>query len=79
MYRFTKLFTNIEVDKAKPKAKKYNLTDGKGLFLRIKPTGAKARIFNYYHPIKNKRISFTIGTYPSRFHCLVNSMKNGFL
>ena len=36
MYRFTKLFTNIEVDKAKPKAKKYNLTDGKGLFFTHK-------------------------------------------
>lgn len=32
MYRVTKPFTNIEVDKAKQKAKKYNLTDGKGLF-----------------------------------------------
>ena len=65
MPRVTKPLTNTEVDKAKPKAKEYNLTDGKGLFLRIKPTGAKAWIFNYYHPITNKRTSFTIGTYPS--------------
>ena len=49
MPRVTKPLTNTEVDKAKPKAKEYNLTDGKGLFLRIKPTGAKAWIFNYYH------------------------------
>ena len=65
MPRVTKPLTNTEVDKAKPKAKEYNLTDGKGLFLCIKPTGAKAWIFNYYHPITNKRTSFTIGTYPS--------------
>ena len=32
MPRVTKPLTNTEVDKAKPKAKKYNLTDGKGLF-----------------------------------------------
>ena len=36
MPRVTKPLTNTEVDKAKPKAKEYNLTDGKGLFLRHK-------------------------------------------
>ena len=36
MYRVTKPLTTIEVDKAKPKAKKYNLTDGKGLFFTHK-------------------------------------------
>ena len=65
MPRVTKPLTNTEVDKAKTKDKEYNLSDGNGLFLRIKPTGAKAWIFNYYHPVTNKRTSFTIGTYPA--------------
>ena len=47
MPRVTKPLTNTEVDKAKTKDKEYNLSDGNGLFLRIKPTGAKAWIFNY--------------------------------
>lgn len=65
MPRVTKPLTNTEVDKAKPKDKEYNLSDGNGLILRVKPTGSKAWLFNYYHPITNKRTSFTIGTYPS--------------
>lgn len=65
MPRITKPLTNTEVDKAKPKKTEYNLSDGNRLYLRVKPTGAKAWIFNYYHPVTNKRTSLTIGTYPS--------------
>ena len=65
MPRATKPLTNTEVDKAKPKESEYNLSDGNRLYLRVKPTGAKAWIFNYYHPVTNKRTSLTIGTYPS--------------
>ncbi|KGQ56275.1 hypothetical protein IO44_03355 [Gallibacterium anatis str. Avicor] len=65
MPRITKPLTNTEIDKAKIKNKEYNLTDGNGLILRVKPTGAKAWLFNYYHPTTKKRTSFTIGTYPA--------------
>lgn len=65
MPRITKPLTNTEVDKAKPKKTEYNLSDGNRLYLRVKPTGAKAWFFNYYHPVTNKRTSLTIGTYPS--------------
>ncbi|EGP02814.1 phage integrase, partial [Pasteurella multocida subsp. multocida str. Anand1_goat] len=34
----------------------YNLADGKGLYLRIKSTGTKVWIFNYYHPITQKEL-----------------------
>lgn len=65
MPRITKPLTNTEIDKAKIKNKEYNLTDGNGLILRVKPTGAKAWLFNYYHPVTKKRTTFTIGVYPS--------------
>lgn len=65
MPKVIKPLTNTEVDKAKIKDKEYNLTDGQGLILRIKPTGAKTWLFNYYHPTTKKRTSLTIGTYPS--------------
>lgn len=60
----TKPLTNTEVERAKPQNKEYNLMDGQGLFLRVKPTGAKAWLFNYYHPTTKKRTNITIGNYP---------------
>ncbi len=41
MARITKPLTNTEVQQAKPKEKKFNLIDGHGLALRIKPNGSK--------------------------------------
>ncbi len=41
MARITKPLTNTEVKQAKPKDKEYNLVDGNGLALRIKPNGSK--------------------------------------
>lgn len=64
MAKITKPLTNTEVDKAKPKEKEYNLNDGEGLMLRVKPTGTKSWLFNYYHPVTKKRKNFSIGTYP---------------
>ena len=64
MPRITKPLTNTEVERAKPKDKEYNLSDGQGLNLRIKPTGAKTWTFNYYHPTTKKRTNLTIGNYP---------------
>ncbi|NYA48315.1 integrase arm-type DNA-binding domain-containing protein, partial [Haemophilus haemolyticus] len=57
----TKPLTNTEVERAKPQNKEYNLMDGQGLFLRVKPTGAKTWLFNYYHPTTKKRTNITIG------------------
>ncbi|MBN6071489.1 integrase arm-type DNA-binding domain-containing protein [Aggregatibacter actinomycetemcomitans] len=64
MPRITKPLTNTEVERAKPKDKEYNLSDGQGLNLRIKPTGAKTWTFNYYHPTTKKRTNLTVGNYP---------------
>lgn len=64
MARVTRPLTNTEVERARPKEKEYNLVDGQGLSLRVKTTGAKTWIFNYYHPTTKKRTNFTIGNYP---------------
>lgn len=65
MARITKPLTNTEVQKAKPKGKEFNLFDGNGLALRIKPNGSKLWIFNYYRPYTKKRTSLSLGIYPA--------------
>jgi integrase len=64
MARTTKPLTNTEVSQAKPKSKEYNLSDGQGLMLRVKPNGGKQWIFNYYRPFNNKRANISLGTFP---------------
>ena len=65
MARITKPLTNTEVQQAKAKKKEFNLVDGNGLALRIKPNGSKLWIFNYYRPYTKKRTSLSLGTYPA--------------
>ena len=65
MARIVKPLTNTEVKNAKPKIKEYNLADGEGLSLRIKPNGSKNWVFNYTHPISNKRTNIGFGIYPT--------------
>ena len=50
MARITKPLSDTEIKNAKPKDKIYNLADGKGLYLKIKPSGYKVWIFNYQKP-----------------------------
>ncbi|WNC70917.1 integrase domain-containing protein [Thalassotalea psychrophila] len=56
--------TNTQVKQAKPKDKQYKLSDGSGLQLRIKPSGAKSWLFDYVKPVTKKRSSMGFGTYP---------------
>ncbi len=65
MARVTKPLTNTEVKQAKPKDKEFNLVDGNGLALRIKPNGSKLWIFNYLRPYTKKRTSLSFGSYPT--------------
>lgn len=51
MAKTTKQLSDTEIRRAKPRAKEYNLADGKGLYLRIKPIGSKLWLFNYTRPI----------------------------
>jgi hypothetical protein len=51
-----------QIDTAKPKEKEYKLTDGGGLYLLIKPNGAKYWRLKYRFLGKEKKLS--IGVYP---------------
>jgi integrase len=64
MARITTPLTNTEVKQAKPKDKEYNLVDGDGLMLRIKPNSSKLWLFNYYRPFTKKRANISFGKYP---------------
>lgn len=57
---------NTKIDKAKPQQKEFTLSDGKGLYLLIKPNGAKLWRFNYYKPFTQpkKRALIGFGKYP---------------
>lgn len=66
MARLTTPLNNTQIEKAKPQEKEYTLSDGKGLYLLIKPNGAKLWRFNYYKPYTNpkKRALISVGSYP---------------
>lgn len=64
MAKKTLPLSDSEIKNAKPKEKEYNLADGEGLYLRIKPTGSKSWIFNYVRPITDKRSNLSLGNYP---------------
>ncbi|MCQ9123315.1 tyrosine-type recombinase/integrase [Rodentibacter caecimuris] len=65
MARTTKPLSNTQIEKAKPKEKDYTLSDGQGLYLLIKSTGAKLWRFNYYKPITKKRTEISLGSFPA--------------
>jgi integrase len=54
--------TVTAINAAKPKAKPYKLTDGRGLYLLIMPTGGRLWRMNYRFDGKQKTIAF--GNYP---------------
>ncbi|QSX36173.1 integrase domain-containing protein [Shewanella sedimentimangrovi] len=60
----TTRLTDTEIKTAKPQDKEYNLFDGDGLRLRIKPNGSKQWILNYYKPTNRKRANLSLGKYP---------------
>ena len=64
MAKIVKPLTHTEITQAKPKEKEYNLSDGDGLILRVKPNGSKLWIFNYYHPYTKKRKNLSLGIFP---------------
>lgn len=51
------------IDNAKPKDKRYDLTDGGGLVLEVMPSGSKTWRFKYH--LNGKREKVTIGAYPA--------------
>jgi len=57
----TKL-TAKKVENASPREKEYKLHDGGGLFLRIRPSGAKSWLFSFSLPNDRKLIRMTLGS-----------------
>ena len=55
--------TDSIIKAAKPKDKKYNLSDGKGLVLFVQPNGQKEWRIRYYFNDKEKMLS--LGSYPT--------------
>lgn len=64
MAKTTKPLTDTEIRQAKPKEREFSLGDGKGLLLRVKPSGAKQWVFNYTHPFTKRRSNLGLGSYP---------------
>ena len=59
------MLTDIRCRNAKPLAKPYKLTDGKGLYLEVKPNGVKAWRYRFElrEAGKTKESTFAIGEY----------------
>lgn len=64
MARIVAPLSNTAVVQAKPRDKEYNLSDGEGLMLRVKPNGSKLWLFNYTHPFTKKRKNISFGPFP---------------
>ncbi len=64
MAKTTTRLTDKEIKAAKPQEKEYNLFDGDGLRLRVKPNGSKHWLLNYYRPNSRKRANLSLGKYP---------------
>lgn len=56
------MLTDAKCKAAKPRDKSYKLTDGRGLYLEVSPTGYRAWRWKYYFDGREKRL--TIGSYP---------------
>ncbi len=65
MPKVVKPLSDTQIRQAKPKLKEYNLSDGQGLYLRVKPNGTKVWIFNFTRPIRKSRANMTLGRYPA--------------
>lgn len=64
MAKTTTPLTDVEIRNAKAKDKEYNLSDGRGLALRVKSSGSKVWVFNYQQPYTKKRTNLGFGNYP---------------
>lgn len=56
------MLTDTELRNAKPKEKPYKLTDGKGLYLEVRPNGSK--FWRYRYRIGGRENVFAVGEYP---------------
>ena len=60
----TSRLTNTLVKQSKVREKEYNLADGDGLYLRVRPSGTRSWLFNYPRPFSKQRTNLSLGKYP---------------
>ncbi|WP_220720647.1 integrase domain-containing protein [Agarivorans litoreus] len=65
MARVVKPLTHTEVKNAQAVGKDLKLYDGGGLQLRVRVSGTKSWVFDYFTPLTNKRTRITFGKYPA--------------
>ncbi|MEO7064891.1 MAG: Arm DNA-binding domain-containing protein, partial [Dokdonella sp.] len=58
------MLTPSAVANAKPQAKPYKLADGRGMYLLVKPDGARWWRLDYRRPDTRKRNTLSLGTFP---------------
>ncbi|EDZ9125908.1 DUF4102 domain-containing protein, partial [Salmonella enterica subsp. enterica serovar Typhimurium] len=56
--------TDTAIRKTKPSASVQKLRDGGGLYLLLRPDGAKWWRWDYRRPVTGKRNTLSLGTYP---------------
>jgi integrase len=61
----TSRLTNTLVKQSKVREKEYNLADGDGLYLRVRPSGTRSWLFNYSRPFNKQRTNLSLGKYPN--------------
>ncbi len=59
--------SDFHIKKLAPKKARFELSDGKGLSLRVMPTGKKTWVYRYMIDGKARRM--TLGTYPGFITC----------
>jgi integrase len=64
MPKIAKPLTELQIKNAKPQEKQYKLADGGGLYLLVKPDGAKLWRFDYARPVIKTRNTLSFGIYP---------------
>jgi Arm DNA-binding domain len=57
------VLTALAIEKLKPKEKPYKVSDGNGLYLLVKPTGAKLWRVRYH--FEGKETMLSLGAYPA--------------
>lgn len=55
---------NEQIENCKPSTKTITLYDGRGLLLRVQPSGNKIWYYNYVKPFTKKRTNIKLGDYP---------------
>lgn len=58
------MLSSSAVANAQPRASAYKLADERGMYLLVKPDGARWWRFDYRRPVTHKRNTLSLGTYP---------------